>query len=249
MKFSVSWFLVVLCGVLSSVAVAADKIEGTRVVGSVYGKEITAAEIELTEPIDTEVKFDARDMDRWNLMSRISRKFGSPIVDKYIQEAKIEATADEIAKFHAVSKKRNAQNQRQWEKELAAVEKQLAQEDLTQEARQTLVEQKMLYSRLLESARSTAAYQPSDEMASSFIRAWKVERQLHRDFGGRIIFQQFGPEALDGRRRLFEKAEKDGDLKFTDAGVRHLFYYYANMRHITADEKALETPWFLADEK
>lgn len=249
MKFHVSCLLVVLCGVLSSVAVAADKIEGTRVVGSVYGKEITAAEIELTEPIDTEVKFDARDMDRWNLMSRISRKFGSPIVDKYIQEAKIEATAAEIAKFHAVSKKRNAQNQRQWEADLAAVEKQLAEADLTKEARQALVEKKMMYARFIESARSAVDNQPADEIAKMFIRAWKVERQLHRDFGGRVIFQQFGPEALDGRRRLFEKAEKEGDLKFTDAGVRHLFYYYANMRHISGDEQALEKPWFLADDE
>ena len=62
-----------------------------------------------------------------------------------------------------------------------------------------------------------------------------------------MIFQQMGPEALDGRRRLFEEAENNGDIKFDDVGVRHLFYYYANMRHTVIDEKALEQPWFLSD--
>jgi hypothetical protein len=46
---------------------------------------------------------------------------------------------------------------------------------------------------------------------------------------------------------LFEQAEKEGELKFNDAGVRHLFYYYANMRHTVVDKKALERPWFLED--
>jgi hypothetical protein len=89
-----------------------------------------------------------------------------------------------------------------------------------------------------------------DGLARTFILNWKTERELHRKYGGRIIFQQFGLEALDARRRLFEEAEKTADLKFDDPGVRHLFYYYANMRHsVTGDAKALETPWFLADPK
>ena len=86
-----------------------------------------------------------------------------------------------------------------------------------------------------------------EAIARTFIVAWKIERELHRAYGGRVIFQQFGPEALDARRLLYETAEKNGDLKFDDPGVRHLFYYYANMRHVVVDAKALEKPWFLDD--
>ena len=86
-----------------------------------------------------------------------------------------------------------------------------------------------------------------EEVARALIVTWKTERELHRVYGGRVIFQQAGPEALDARRRLFEQAEKEGDIEFADAGVRHLFYYYANMEHTVIDEKALERPWFLEE--
>ena len=87
-----------------------------------------------------------------------------------------------------------------------------------------------------------------EAVARPFIVAWKIERELHRTFGGRVIFQQAGLEALDGRRRLFEQAERAGDLKFEDVGVRHLFYYYyANMNHNVIDEKLIERAWFLGE--
>ena len=97
----------------------------------------------------------------------------------------------------------------------------------------------------LPTYRDLAKSDAPEDMAREFILAWKIERELHRAYGGRVIFQQFGPEALDARSRLFEEAEKKGELKFEDPGVRHLFYYYANMRHVVVDEKSLERPWFL----
>lgn len=58
-----------------------------------------------------------------------------------------------------------------------------------------------------------------------------------------------GPETLDARRQLFEQAEEKGDIRFADAGVRQLFYYYyANMERTVIDEKALERPRFLEGE-
>jgi hypothetical protein len=173
-------------------------------VGSVYGKAVTAADIGLNAPIDPAIQFDARDAAQWELMRRIMKAFGSPVVERFVKRENIEATPDEIMKFRSNFRKRNEHNPR-------------------------------------------AADIP-EEVARTLIVAWKTERALQRTYGGRVIFQQAGPEALDARRRLFEHAEKNNDITFADAGVRHLFYYYyANMRHEVIDGKALERPWFLED--
>ena len=58
------------------------------------------------------------------------------------------------------------------------------------------------------------------------------------------------PRRLDARRLLFEEAEKNGDIKFDDPGVRHLFYYYhSNMTHTKVDEKVLDRPWWTLESK
>ena len=168
-----------------------------RTVGRVYGKEVTAADIGLSVPIDPAIPFEAHDAAQWELLKRIMTTFGGPVVERFVKQEKIAATRDEIKKFQSYFRKRSDRN----------------------------------------------ADVP-EEMAQKLIVAWKTEHELHRVYGGRVIFQQAGPEALDARRKLFEQAEEKGDIRFADAGVRHLFYYYANMSHTFIDEKALERPWW-----
>ena len=48
------------------------------------------------------------------------------------------------------------------------------------------------------------------EMTPSMIRQWKSNRQLYREYGGRVIFQQFGPEPLDAYRRFLEEQQNAG---------------------------------------
>lgn len=170
-------------------------IKPDQVVGSVYGKPITAGDIGLQTPIDPAVRFDARDRARWDLMERIMRELGGPVLERFVKEHKIEATKDEIE----------------------SVKRRL---------------------------RELRVGDVDDKFATQLILPWKLQRELHRAYGGRVIFQQAGPEALDAMRRLFEEAEKKGDLKFADPGVRHMFYYYSNMQHTFSDAKALEQPWF-----
>ncbi len=38
---------------------------------------------------------------------------------------------------------------------------------------------------------------------------WKRDVALHHQFGGRIIFQQFGPEPIDAWQNLFEQYEAE----------------------------------------
>ena len=219
-----------------------------RTVGSVYGKAITSADIGLDAPIDPAVQFDARDTARWEVMGRISRTFGSPVVERFVSEKKIDATAGEIEAFKENSRKRHAKQVREKETQLAKAKADLASPGLRDEEKAALEKTRALLERILPVLRESAREGPPEDLARHFIVAWKTERELHRAYSGRVIFQQAGPEALDARRRLFEQAEKNGDLRFDDAGVRHLFYYYVNMKHREIDQKAIERAWFLGDE-
>src|SRR6185503_2824043 len=111
---------------------------------------------------------------------------------------------------------------------VAELKKKLEANNLSEEDTAKLKTEQASFEKSLATMRKAGAVETPDEVARSFIVAWKIERDLHRTYGGRVIFQQAGLEALDARRRLFEEAERKGDLKFDDAGVRHLFYYYAN---------------------
>jgi cell division septum initiation protein DivIVA len=216
-----------------------------RKVGSVYGKAVTAAEIGLTATIDAAVQFDARDAARWQQMQRIARVFGKPIADRFVKERKIDATTDEIEAFKRNSQTGRERRLRETEEQLAKFKADLRAPNLTKEKRNKLQEEVATLERQLPARRDSTHRDVPEAIARTFIVSWKIERELYRAYGGRVIFQQFGPEALDARRLLYEEAERNGDLKFDDPGVRHMFYYYANMRHVVTDAKALENPWFL----
>lgn len=76
----------------------------------------------------------------------------------------------------------------------------------------------------------------------------KLELYLFDNYGrGRIIHQQFGPEALDARRKLLLELEKDGKFEITDPELRKLAYDYwerpAHPGGFHTDRRIMEFPW------
>lgn len=64
------------------------------------------------------------------------------------------------------------------------------------------------------------------EMARSIIRQWKLNRALYKQYGGRIIYQQLGPEPLDGYRRFLEERQKAGDFRIEKQAFEAEFWRY-----------------------
>jgi heat shock protein HslJ len=64
------------------------------------------------------------------------------------------------------------------------------------------------------------------EMARSIIRQWKLNRALYKQYGGRIIFQQFGPEPLDAYRRFLVERQKAGDFSIEEQSFEAEFWRY-----------------------
>jgi hypothetical protein len=64
------------------------------------------------------------------------------------------------------------------------------------------------------------------EIAEAFIRQWKINRALHQQYGGRIGFQQGGPEPLDAYRRFLEERQAAGDFSIDDEAMAAGFWRY-----------------------
>ena len=67
-------------------------------------------------------------------------------------------------------------------------------------------------------------------MGRSMIRQWKLNRALYRQYGGRVIFQQLGPEPLDAYRQYLEERRAAGDFMILQKDFEDAFW-----RYFTAD--------------
>ena len=65
-----------------------------------------------------------------------------------------------------------------------------------------------------------------ENMARAIITQWKINRELHREYGGRIIFQQAGPEPLDAYRIFLQEQEALGHFKILDPSFAQEFWHY-----------------------
>ena len=88
-------------------------------------------------------------------------------------------------------------------------------------------------------------------MASGFVRHWKINKALFEKYGGRVIFQQAGPEPVDAYRDFLREQEKKGAFKILDKQYQAPFWrYFTNdaMHSFYSKEegeKFINTPWWL----
>ncbi|MFM1891111.1 MAG: hypothetical protein RLZ44_188 [Pseudomonadota bacterium] len=64
------------------------------------------------------------------------------------------------------------------------------------------------------------------DMARALIRQWKINKALHDQYGGRIIYQQLGPEPLDAYRQFLRQREADGAFAIRDQAIETSFWRY-----------------------
>ena len=88
-----------------------------------------------------------------------------------------------------------------------------------------------------------------DQVADAFIRQWKINQALYRQYGGRVAYQQGGPEPIDAYRRFLVEREARGDFTIVNAALAPAFwrYYFTDSIHafFPAGSKA-ETAAFAA---
>lgn len=63
-------------------------------------------------------------------------------------------------------------------------------------------------------------------MGHALIRQWKINRALYGQYGGRIVYQQFGPEPIDAYRHFFEQRQAEGAFTIARPEVAATFWHY-----------------------
>lgn len=64
------------------------------------------------------------------------------------------------------------------------------------------------------------------DMGRSMIRQWKLNRALYQQYGGRIVYQQLGPEPLDAYRQYLEERQAAGDFTIHQKAFEEAFWRY-----------------------
>jgi hypothetical protein len=153
------------------------------------------------------------------------------LMDRYARENKVIVSKEEISAYREFMKKLAEQDFNEKSAERDKLKARLSGGDLNAAEREKTVAE------LAELEQFLAATAPKDsvsdeeksamaEIAGAMILQWKVNRLLHQEFGGRIIYQQGGPEPLDAYRRLLESAQKRGDLTITGESIEQQFWQY-----------------------
>jgi len=157
------------------------------------------------------------------------------LTDRYAAQKGIEVTPAEKATY--VEHMQDAMQQDRADKQARRDELagRLAAGDVPDEERETLAAEQASLDQFLADTAEDPAENPEEvramreEIGAAFIRQWKINQALYQQYGGRIIFQQGGPEPLDAYRTFLEEAQARGDFAITDPGLEEAFWrYYRN---------------------
>lgn len=197
------------------------------------------------------------------MASNLGRYF-NPLWDEYAEEKGITVTEQEIKEYKEKMVGFMTSQKNEWKRKKDNLAKELIAQNLKDDKKAELEKNFNLYSHLIEKAPDpNLIYYSSDsntaklidDVPKSFIRSYKIYQALYRQYKGRVIFQQAGPEPLDAFRQFFEEQQSKGKFKFYNKDAEDLFWdYYRNARHtfITDPnevEKAMNTPWWLQQKK
>ena len=157
----------------------------------------------------------------------------SALLARYAQAQGIRATPEEIAAY-----RRQVQRVLERDRDAAvaqrdALARQLAAGGQPEAERQALARQieaaersAQMFEQTVRESKDPADRAARDEVSAASIVRWKTMRVLYRQYGGRIIFQQAGPEPLDALRRFLEDGQKQGDFRIADPALEAAFWRY-----------------------
>lgn len=184
-----------------------------------------------------------------------------PLLQDYAKSRGIEATDEQIDQFIARSDRGSAEMLEQFEARLVEMRTELEKPDLGADERAALEADVSRTEENVEGIRRQMAEGLTDaeeaerrQMAARFVELFEVKRSLYEEYGGRVIFQQAGPEPLDAYRQFLESREAAGDFEILDESYEAPFWRYfrddSMHRFFPEDEadRVMSTPWWLMEE-
>lgn len=180
------------------------------------------------------------------------------LVDRYAADQGIEVEPEEIDAYIDSLRRVAEQDRRRQEARREELTRKLESKTLSDAERQSLSSELATLNETLANLdgfeRSAAEDQAARrQVATAFIRQWKINQALYQQYGGRIIYQQGGPEPLDAYRTFLQAREGRGAFKILDPAFEAEFwkYFVTDSMHSfypkgsQEEAQAFETPWWL----
>lgn len=253
MRLRLLWFSA-LCLVVSLPAQAAEEAAG-KPVAVLFGKNLYAKD--LASPAGAP-PLDAAGAER--AKSEVFRtRVWSAVFEDYARERHIVPTEAEIASNVESHRRMKVQLEAERVEQRASLVKELKSPKLTEARRKdaqqyldTLNQLAEFDAKRAQELRDPAMQKIQQEsersVAGYWVRAWKLNQALYREFGGRIIFQQAGWEPIDAYRKLLDQYAAKKAIVIHDPALRAAVYSYFEHQFVYADEaKArfyFEKPWW-----
>lgn len=223
---------VLLIAVLTSVLVAATQArsatnapqQSQKIVATVFGNPVFADEPEPTAKI-------------WQ-----------PLIDRYVAQNHLEPTEAETKQFNEIMNVKRAEGVRNFKRRRQEISEQLKSPQLNEAAKSNLTSQIQTLDKILNvESKVTAGYESFPQVAKHAVTMWKFNKSLYEKYGGRVIFQQFGIEPLDGYKRFLQEQEANGAFQILDATFNAEFWkYFTTTPHTEVRTKdPFAKPWWL----
>jgi hypothetical protein len=186
------------------------------------------------------------------------------LLQHYVEDQGLQATDKEIAQLLKRKQEVMEKDRKAMEARRSELEKALASKTPEGEERKQLekeLESLNAMQQAMTEADSRAGTPESaaaeTRVAGAFVEQWKVNQALYRQYGGRVIYQQGGPEPLDAYHEFFKAAQKSGEFRIINKDFESALWRYYTDDSIhqfipeSGDEKeqAINTPWWMMEEK
>lgn len=234
------------------------------IIAVILGKEIRDNDISPDKKALEQMKSKMTDsqFDAWlhkYQVDKLKQLIGDALIKRFLKEEDIKPTDEEIKNFVSKSTEKEEKLLKQRIEMREKILNQLKSPDLSSSERERLNSQLQTIESSLKTdewrkqfAKDNPArdQEVKHKVAEQFIRAWKIKKYLYDKYGGRVIFQQAGPEPIDAYRKFLKEHEQNGSFQIIDESFIAPFWdYYINDKihnFLTNEEgiKAMTTPWW-----
>ena len=184
------------------------------------------------------------------------------LIQNYVQQNKIEASREDIDLYIAAMDQFTRDDRKKNDAGRVEIQQQLKAGSMpAEQIKQLQSELKTLDSLHQYDIREEAEIERDPEaalkdkqvVARAFIEQWMINKALYQQYGGRIIFQQTGPEPLDAMRDFLKEQQQKGAFKILEKSFEAPFWeYFVNdskysfFKQGSEEEKqAFDKPWWL----
>lgn len=243
--------LILLSAIASS---APGHAAGSDIVAHIDGKPIARAELAVEATMGDRAENEGMALFRI-VLGTLLQKYAAEHPETTPSDAEIDAYQRHLDAFMQAERKR-------WKSEAARLGGLLKDKTLDAKSRASAEEELRLYESLNRYEDERAAGEGHGSRSSThvinsqFLSYWKTNRALYRQYGGRVIFQQAGPEPIDAYRKLIEEHEAKGTLRIVDKALAPGFWKYIktdSMHAFLSDEaetrRMMLSDWWLGEEK